>query len=184
MDTKFTGAKIHKQVTDWLSECNIWNTLWPSGTVQSILNFSRISICSHRVRAAIIAWAVAKCHIFLGGLQHFTAVTDHNPLIPILNSHHLEEIGNPWLQHLHTHLMGYNFTAVWCKGSTNADPDALSRHSILKPIPKDSIVELSDYLISEPSISEIRIHQTAAYGLQNYAGMWTVIISTTEGCYL
>ena len=23
MDTKFRGAKVHKQATDWLSECNI-----------------------------------------------------------------------------------------------------------------------------------------------------------------
>ena len=31
----------------------------------------------------VIAWVVAKLHMLLGGLQHFTVVTDHNPLIPI-----------------------------------------------------------------------------------------------------
>jgi len=87
-------------------------------------------------------------------------VTDHNPLIPILNSHHLDEIVNPRLQHLRTRLMGYNFTAVWCKGSAHAAPDALSRHPILKPTPEDSIAELSDDLVPEPSISDIRVQQT------------------------
>jgi len=53
-----------------------------------------------------IAWAVAKCHVFLGGLQHFTVVTDHNSLIPILNSHRLDKIENPRLQCLCTCLMG------------------------------------------------------------------------------
>jgi len=34
-----------------------------------------------------VCWAVCKCKLFLTGLQHFTVVTDHNPLIPILNNH-------------------------------------------------------------------------------------------------
>ena len=33
-----------------------------------------------------VCWAVCKCKLFLAGLQHFTVVTDHNPLIPIMNS--------------------------------------------------------------------------------------------------
>ena len=33
-----------------------------------------------------VAWAITKCKMFLAGLQHFSVVTDHNPLIPILNS--------------------------------------------------------------------------------------------------
>ena len=42
-----------------------------------------------------VCWAVSKCKLFLTGLQHFTIITDHNPLIPILNSHRLDEIENP-----------------------------------------------------------------------------------------
>ena len=33
-----------------------------------------------------VVWAVKKCHIFLSGLDHFTIITDHNPLVPILNT--------------------------------------------------------------------------------------------------
>ena len=47
-----------------------------------------------------ICWAVSKCKLFLTGLQHFTIITDHNPLIPILNNHCLDEIENPHLQRL------------------------------------------------------------------------------------
>ena len=57
-----------------------------------------------------VAWAISKCNIFLAGLEHFTIITDHNPLIPILNNYRLDE----------------SFTAVWCKGAANNAPDALS----------------------------------------------------------
>ena len=51
-----------------------------------------------------VAWAVKKCSIFLSGLDYFTIVTDHNPLIPILNSHRLDEIES------------YSDSAQWLKG--------------------------------------------------------------------
>lgn len=58
-----------------------------------------------------VAWAIKKYHLFLAGLDHFMVITDHSPLIPILNSHRLDEIENPRLQHLRTRIMSYNFTA-------------------------------------------------------------------------
>ena len=65
-----------------------------------------------------VAWAAIKCKIFLAGLQTFQIITDHSPLIPILNSHCLDEIENPRLQRLRHRLMAYNFKAVWCKGNS------------------------------------------------------------------
>ena len=44
-----------------------------------------------------VCWATLKCKIFLSGLQHFTVITDHNPLLPILNSYYLDEVENPRL---------------------------------------------------------------------------------------
>jgi len=41
-----------------------------------------------------VAWATSKCHLFLAGLQHYQVITDHNPLVPILNHHQLDEIEN------------------------------------------------------------------------------------------
>ena len=45
-----------------------------------------------------VSWAVAKCRLFLTGLQHFHVITDHNPLLSILNTRRLDEIENPRLQ--------------------------------------------------------------------------------------
>ena len=38
-----------------------------------------------------IVWAVEKCRLFLEGLSNFEVVTDHRPLIPIINGHRLDE---------------------------------------------------------------------------------------------
>ena len=66
-----------------------------------------------------VAWGIAKCRLFLAGIPHFQLVTDHHPLVPILNCHRLDEIENPRLQRLKTRIMGYNFTAQWIKGTLN-----------------------------------------------------------------
>ena len=42
-----------------------------------------------------VTWAVIKCKIFLTGLQTFQVITDHSPLIPILNTHRLDELRTP-----------------------------------------------------------------------------------------
>ena len=65
-----------------------------------------------------VTWAMMKCKIFLAGLQTFQVITDHNPLIPILNSHRLDEIENPRLQRLRHRLMAYNFNEFGAKEQT------------------------------------------------------------------
>lgn len=42
-----------------------------------------------------VVWAMTKCRYYLMGLPHFTLMTDHRPLIPILNSYTLDAIDNP-----------------------------------------------------------------------------------------
>ena len=103
-----------------------------------------------------VTWAMMKCKIFLAGLQTFQVITDHNPLIPILNSHRLDEIENPRLQRLRHRLMAYNFNAVWCKGTNNKAPDALSRSPVREPQPKELLAEYDEDSVPELSISEIR----------------------------
>ena len=103
-----------------------------------------------------IAWAVTKCNIFLAGLQQFLVITDHHPLIPILNSHRLDEIENTRLQRLRTKLMRYNFKAEWLKGDHNKGPDALSRYPNSNPLPRDALAEsdLDDDVA--PTVAHIR----------------------------
>ena len=107
-----------------------------------------------------VCWAILKCHTFLAGLQQFQLVTDHNPLIPILSSHRLDEIENPRLQRLWTRIMGYNFTAQWLKGSNNHAPDALSRNPVSDPSHHDMLAEIDVLNQPEISISEIRATTT------------------------
>ena len=103
-----------------------------------------------------VAWAITKCNIFLAGLPHFTVVTDHHPLISILNSHRLDEIQNPRLQRLKTKIMGYTFTAVWLKGALNYAPDALSRNPTADPQPEEALAETEIDQATATSSAEIR----------------------------
>ena len=41
-----------------------------------------------------IDWAARKCIVFLAGTE-FTIITDHKPLIPMLNQYTLDKIENP-----------------------------------------------------------------------------------------
>lgn len=41
-----------------------------------------------------VAWAVKKCRLYLFGLSHFTLMTNHHPLISILNSYALDTVEN------------------------------------------------------------------------------------------
>ena len=104
----------------------------------------------------VVSWAIMKCRLFLAGLQHFDVLTDHNPLISILNTRRLDEIENPRLQRLKSRLMGFNFTTQWTKGSDNHAPDALSRHPTTDPNREDTIAEHDAQLNPEVPISEIR----------------------------
>ena len=104
-----------------------------------------------------VCWAISKCRMFLTGLQHFIILTDHNPLIPILNNHRPDELENPRLQRLKTRLMAYNFTAQWLKGSKNDAPDALSRHPVSDPQTHEALAELNIHDNPDISLSEIRV---------------------------
>ena len=103
-----------------------------------------------------VCWAISKCKLFLSGLQHFTVNTDHNPLIPIINNHRLDEIENPRLQRLKTKIMAYNLTAQWLKGDSNNAPDALSRHPVWNPQPADNLAERDVHNNLEMSFTELR----------------------------
>lgn len=83
-----------------------------------------------------VSWAITKCKNFLAGL-----VTGHNPPIPILNNHRLDEIENPRLQRLKTRIMTYNVTAECVKGILTSAPDTLSHNPISDPKPEEMLAE-------------------------------------------
>ena len=103
-----------------------------------------------------VVWVANICKTILMDLQNFQVITDHNPLVPILSSHCLDEIDNPRLQLLKTKLMAFNLTAKWCKGNTNSAPDALSRYPVWEPHQSDSLVKYDEENLPGLLAAEIR----------------------------
>ncbi|XP_068224072.1 uncharacterized protein [Palaemon carinicauda] len=86
-----------------------------------------------------VVWAMSKCRLYLAGLQPFTLMTDHRPLIPILNHYTLDAVENPRFQCIKEKISPYLFTAVWQAGKQLSIPDALSRAPVSQPTPEDDI---------------------------------------------
>ena len=87
-----------------------------------------------------VVWAVAKCKTFLAGV-HFEVITDHKPLVPILNKYSLNQIENPRLLRLIMKLQMFQFKTEWRKGKEHFIADALSRAPVNSPIEADLIAE-------------------------------------------
>ena len=84
-----------------------------------------------------VVWAMAKCRLYLLGLQHFQVMTDHRPLIPILNTYTLDAVENARLQRMKEKVSQYIFTTSWRAGKFMCIPDALSRAPVANPTPED-----------------------------------------------
>ena len=94
-----------------------------------------------------ITWSVHKCKLYLLGLPNFKIITDHKPLIPILNNYTLDKIENCRIQRLKEKLSGFSFQAKWCKGKENIIPDALSRSPIAVSTENDLLAEDAIFLV-------------------------------------
>ena len=104
-----------------------------------------------------VTLAIRKCRLFLAGLPSFDVVTDHRPLIPILNQKSLAEIENPRLQRLREKLLPYNFSAVWKSGKTHCIPDALSRSPVDDPAIDDEDAENDEHhFLQQAVVASIR----------------------------
>lgn len=68
-------------------------------------------------------------------------MTDHRPLIPILNEYSLDKLDNPRLLRLRLKMARYNFTARWVPGNRNIEADALSRSPISRGEASDELGE-------------------------------------------
>ena len=77
-------------------------------------------------------WACERFDRFLCGLGQFKLLTDHKPLVPLINN---KDIDNTtlWCQRLLVRLMMYNGNAVYATGKTVVMSDDLSRSTINDP---------------------------------------------------
>ena len=83
-----------------------------------------------------------KCRQFLEGLPSFLLLTDHRPLIPILNEYSLDKLDNPRILRLRLKMQRYSFTARWIPGKKNLMADALSRAPVHLGSPSDELAEV------------------------------------------
>ena len=101
-----------------------------------------------------LTWACDKFNRYLIGLSCVNLMTDHKPLIPIINSKCLDEVPLR-CQKMLMRLMRYSVTAEFVPGKSLVVPDTLSRAPLADV--KD-IHELSDVIIHAPA-SDIMIRK-------------------------
>ena len=87
-----------------------------------------------------IQWAVHKCRLYVAG-ANFQVITDHQPLIGIMNGKNLDAMQNARIHRLMAKLrLGYTFKVLWTPGKTQCIADALSRLPVFKSEEKPDIL--------------------------------------------
>ena len=94
-----------------------------------------------------IQWATEKCRLYLAGAD-FTIVTDHQPLLGVLNRKNLDAINNVRIQRLMSKLLGYSFKVEWIPGKNHAITDAPNHKDVI--VCKIS-VDIEDMALAELS---------------------------------
>ena len=79
--------------------------------------------------ALALTWACKQLADYLVGIQ-FHIETDHKPLVPLLNTKHLEDLPIR-VQHLKMRLMHFSFTVSYVPGKHLITADALSRAPLM-----------------------------------------------------
>ena len=102
-----------------------------------------------------IVWAVKKCAYYLRGINDFTVVTDHRPLLGIFTKP-LHELSNARLLRFHEKLLDYVFSVRWCPGKDHLVADAISRAPVFpgsdEPDPACSLLRAT--IASEPMFED------------------------------
>ena len=80
--------------------------------------------------AAAVAWALKSSRLFVLGCPRLVIITDHKPLLGILNNRDLGSIDNPRLRRIKEHTLEYDFQIKYCPGKLHVGADALSRHPV------------------------------------------------------
>ena len=91
------------------------------------LNDTQCNYSTIELECLAINHAIKKWKFYLHGKDNFTVITDHKPLLGILN-YNLDNLDNPRLQRMREKIMGYNFQIEWIAGKSNLIADALSRN--------------------------------------------------------
>ena len=87
--------------------------------------------------ALAVAYALHQTRYYVLGCSNLIVVTDHKPLVQILNDRSLTEISNRRLLNLKEKTLPYSFVIQHIAGTKNKGPDAVSRYPLLTPPEED-----------------------------------------------
>ena len=87
-----------------------------------------------------VVWALHKCRLYLSGTK-FEIVTDHGPLVLILNLYSLDQIENSRLLRLRLKVQSFQFHVSCRKSTENVFADALSHNPLDIPTPEEEFSE-------------------------------------------
>ena len=95
-----------------------------------------------------VQWAIQKSRMYLVG-TNFTVITDHQPLVGILNGKNIDAVNNLRIHRIMSKLIGYQFKLLWTPGKTHHIADALSRRSpVFKPESDQDVLACSAVLVA------------------------------------
>ena len=108
-----------------------------------------------------IQWAVQKCRLYLAG-SNFKVITDHQPLIGIMNGKNLDAINNARIQRMMSKLLGYSFKVEWIPGKNQCIADALSRSPVFAAENHADILVCKIFeTILDPALEELSVRAKA-----------------------
>ncbi len=70
-----------------------------------------------------VVWPLKKARMFILGCQQLIVLTDHLPLVGILNDQVLEGVANPRLLHLKECTLWFRFKIQHSSGNSHTGPD-------------------------------------------------------------
>ena len=80
-----------------------------------------------------VVYALHQTRYYVLGCSNLIVLTDHKPLVQILNDRSLNDISNRRLLNLKEKTLAYSFTIQHISGAKNKGPDAVSRYPLLTP---------------------------------------------------
>ena len=104
--------------------------------------------------ALAVAWALKTSRLFTLGCPKLIIVTDHKPLLGILNNRDLGSIKNPRIRRIKEHTLDYKFEIKHCPGKLHVGADALSRYPVRSS--NDTTDEISE--VCEDQLGSIVDH--------------------------
>ena len=107
------------------------------------LNSAEKNYATIELESLAMAWVLHKCDYFLHGMDSFSIITDHRPLVGIFKKP-LCDVSNLRIVRIREKMLPFNFNVIWLEGKFNPVVDALSRN----PVEGGDVPFISSYVLA------------------------------------